>query len=122
MSHPQEETRAALLGSLKDAIANLTCRTMGMPVKGQTEAQPVPSTLDDGVKEVRAVLSAVEQSLFHGLRVEQFKGVHPFWPLLERLERALQPPDHTFNNTVAAIAVVSKENACGPPHHPPPRF
>jgi hypothetical protein len=101
------ETRGLLLTSLKNAIGNLTCRTMGEPVKGQMEAQPVPATLDDGVKEVRAVMVAVEQCLFHGLRVEQFKGVHPFWPLLERLESAIQPPDHKFNNTVAAIAVVS---------------
>jgi hypothetical protein len=100
------DTQTLLIAGVKSAIGALTRRTLGVPEEGQSEAQPIPKVLDDKVKEVRALLDAVEMALFHGLRVEEFKGVFPFWALLERLEGAIQPTDHNFNNVIAAIAVV----------------
>jgi len=50
------------------------------------------------------VLAAVEQCIFHGLRVEEFDGVFPFWALVERLETTIAPPDLVFNNIVGAVA------------------
>jgi hypothetical protein len=99
-------TKGKLTAALKEAIQALTRRTLGVPHEGKAEAQPVPKQLTDDVKEVRQLLCAVEQCLFHALRVEEFKGVFPFWALLERLENTLKPPDHDFNNVVAAVAVV----------------
>ena len=97
-----------LTGALKESIQALTRRTLGVPHEGDAEAQPIPKQLTDDVKEVRQLLAAVEQCLFHALRIEEFKGVFPFWALLERLESTLSPPDHDFNNVVAAVAVVRK--------------
>lgn len=100
------DTQAVLLAGVKAAVDALTRRTLGVPEEGCAEAQPIPKVLDDKVKEVRNLLMAVEMALFHGLRVEEFKGVFPFWALLERLEGAIQPTDHNFNNVIAAVAVV----------------
>jgi len=96
-------TRDLLTGSLRDAIQALNRRVHGA-VDG---TPPVPKEgLTEGVKEVRALLTAVEQCLFHAMRTEEFKGVLPFWALLERLEGgALRPPDYDFNNSVGAVAV-----------------
>jgi hypothetical protein len=105
------------LGDLKKSIDALTRRTLGVPKEGEAEAQPIPKKLDEAVKEVRGLVVTIEQCLFHGLRLDQFKGVFPFWPLLERLESALTPSDYTFNNVVAAVAVVGRtcQNKTGNP-------
>ena len=75
-------TRDQLSQSLKDAIGQLQRRTLGVPAEGSAEAQPVPKVLDESVLQVRALISALEQCLFHGLRIEEFKGVFPFWALV----------------------------------------
>ena len=96
-------TRDALTGSLRDAIQALNRR-----VHGAVEGTPPvpPEGLTESVKEVRALLAAVEQCLFHAMRTDEFQGVLPFWALLERLEGgALKPPDYDFNNSVGAVAV-----------------
>ena len=98
--------KSQLAVALKEGIQALTRRTLGVPHEGEAEAQPVPKQLTEDVKEVRRLLTALEQCLFHALRVEEFKGVFPFWALLERLENTMKPPDHAFNNVVAAVAVV----------------
>ena len=81
-----ETTKTRLVDSLKSTLRNLTMRCAGMAREGGLTPQPIPSVLSEEVREVREVLQAAEQCVFHGLRVEDFHGVFPFWALLERLE------------------------------------
>eukprot|EP00616_Rhizochromulina_sp_CCMP1243_P000437 CAMPEP_0118996858 /NCGR_PEP_ID=MMETSP1173-20130426/60809_1 /TAXON_ID=1034831 /ORGANISM="Rhizochromulina marina cf, Strain CCMP1243" /LENGTH=982 /DNA_ID=CAMNT_0006948263 /DNA_START=160 /DNA_END=3104 /DNA_ORIENTATION=+ len=101
-------TPSLLLESLKGHLQGLTLRSMGVPTHEGAQLQPVPTAFDSSVKEVRQVLAALEQCIFHGLRVEEFDGVFPFWALVERLETTMSPPDLAFNNTVGAVAAAAQ--------------
>ena len=72
-------------------------------------------------------MAAVEQCIFHGLRVEDFHGVFPFWALLERLEGKANPPGNDVDHEVspppppAMITTTHHPPHTNPPPPPPPR-
>ena len=62
-----------LVESLKRSIQHLTLRLAGVAREEGATPQPVPQKLSDDVREVRELVAAVEQCVFHGVRVEEFQ-------------------------------------------------
>lgn len=92
-----DETKKALVLSLKDVIHKLT------PFAHEAKEG---TFIDERNPHAAKLISILERCLLHGMKIKEFYGVVPFWGLLERLESA-SPPCVAVRNSVGAVSCIS---------------